>query len=244
MGYIHEKNLSDYAFVNTDAIKGPIRGVVMNCHGLDDGTTYTVSPRPGKELGACGVLYVYPYYSPWAWCGDGAIAYMDEVLDTVWAMFDLPTELPFVVTGGSMGGLTSMIYSLYGARKPLAIGCNCPVCDLEREIKDGGGYLARSVYSAYVGKGKDVAEEIRRHSPICMAGALPDVPYLIVSGSEDPCVTEEGQIGPFRDAMRAAGKRAVFLCVPGMGHCNISDFEEAYQTYLRFCLRNLGITEV
>ncbi len=240
MSYITPETLQHFAFVNLDALEQPVRGVLLNCHGFGDESTFQTSPRPGTDLGKEGIVYIFPYYSPWAWCNDAAISYIDEVLDTVFSMLSLPPETPFMITGGSMGGLTAMIYSIFGKYKPLAVGCNCPVCDLEKEASEGG-ILTRSIYAAYVGEGKDVENEILRHSPIRMVNALPDLPYLIVSGQSDGAVTEKDHIFPIKEAMQRAGKNATFLSVPGMGHCNIGEFEDAYQIYLHFCLKNLGV---
>lgn len=240
MRFINRDNLSDFAFVNLDAVQKPIRGVVMNCHGLTDESTFNASPRPGIDLGNEGVLYIFPYYSPWAWCNDATLAYMDEVLDVVWEMLDLPADLPFVIAGGSMGGMTSMLYSIYGKRRVKAVACNCPVCDLADRVSISD-YVRRSVYAAYAGTERSVQEEILRHSPLHQVDALPDIPYLIVCGTKDTAIPEKEQIAPFQQAMTAAGKRATFVRVPGMGHCNIGDFEDAYQTYLHFCLRHLGL---
>ncbi len=240
MGYLNARNILDYAFINLDTVQKPIRGVVMNCHGMDDETVYDSSPRPGVDLGNEGVLYIFPYYGPWAWCNDQTVFFLNEILDAVWEMLRLPEDLPYVLVGGSMGGLTAMLYSMYGNRRPLAVGCNCPVCDLAA-VFEASPQMRRSIYSAYVGSGLPFEEELDRHNPILQTSRLPDIPYLIVSGSMDVVISEEGQIGPFQQAMLQAGKRATFMRVPGMGHCNIMEFEDAYQTYLHFCLRHLGL---
>lgn len=240
MSYLNKQNLLEYAFVNFDAVQKPIRGVVLYCHGYGEGLIHTTSPRPGVDLGNEGVLYIWPYYSPVAWCSDATVAFIDEVLDAVWEIMDLPEDCPFVIIGNSMGGLTSMIYPLYGKRKPLAVGCNCPVCDLASVFEVSVDFR-RSIYGAYVGSGRPFEEELDRHNPILQVDKMPDVPYMIVSGTQDGLITEEAHIAPLQQAMRQAGKRATFLRVSGLGHCNLESFEDAYQTYTHFILKSLGL---
>lgn len=239
MRHLCADNLSNYAFVNLDTIQKPIRGIVVNCHGFTDETTYSSSPRPGVDLGREGILYVFPYYSPWAWASDHAFAYIDEVLDVVWEMLDLPSDLPFLIAGGSMGGMTAMLYTLFGKRRVCAVACNCPVCDL-RAILDNNPHVQRSVYYAYLDTERTIEEEIDRHNPILHVSEMPDIPYLMVSGQADLAVPEDRHAHPIKQAMEQAGKQAQFISVPAMTHCDLQSHEEYYLKYLDFCLTQLG----
>ena len=139
-----------------------------------------------------------------------------------------------------MGGMTAMLYSMLGKRQPVAVAAVCPICDLAAFF-ESDERMRRSIYNAYVSGEADFEAELDRHNPILHTDRLPDIPYLVVSGEADKIIGEDGQIGPFQQAMRQSRKRATFLRVKTMEHCNIFDIEDIYQTYLHFCLRHLGL---
>lgn len=240
MSVINKKNLLQFAFVNLDTLVYPVRGIVMNCHGMNDMTQFSSSPRPAKDLGEKGVVYVFPYYAGWAWCNENTVAFLDSLLDAVYEALDLPADLPYVLTGGSMGGLTSLMYSMLGSRTPLAVGGNCPVTDIALAFSCGGD-LTRSIYNAHVRKGEDFEVSLARINPMEHTDSLPRIPYLIVGGEKDGCVTVDRFLRPFAEKMKASGQDITLLSVPGMDHCQIQQFEDAYQTYLAFVLKNLGL---
>lgn len=236
MRFINEENIHDFCFLNLDTLQFPIQGLVMDCHGLNDNTIHQKSPRLGAELGKDGILYLYPYYDLWAWCNNSAVTLMNELLAVVEEMFALTPQIPFVICGGSMGGLTAIMFSKYSIRQPRAIACQCPVVDLQESFQRLRQHR-RAIYNAYCTEEGTIEDAIRRHSPIANAGNLLRVPYLIVSGGEDHCVTEKNQIAPFEAEMRRQGHDIRVLRVPGMGHCELKQFEDAFRTYLNFIQR-------
>ena len=233
MQFINEENIHDFCFLNLDALQLPVRGLVMECHGLNDNTIHQKSPRLGAELGRDGILYVYPYYDLWAWCNNSAVTLMNELLAVVEKMFGLTPQTPFVISGGSMGGLTAIIFSRYSIRQPRAIACQCPVVDLQESFQRLRQHR-RAIYNAYCTEEGTIEEAIRRRNPIAITKDLLRVPYLIISGGEDHCVPEEKQIDPFEAEMLRHGHEISVLRVPTMGHCELELFENAFQTYLRF----------
>ena len=238
-----KEELLNLAFVNFDTLEFPVRGVEINCHGLNDMSNFRSSPRPASDLGKRGIVYVFPYYSAWAWCNDHTVAFMDSILDAVWELLSLGENIPLVITGGSMGGMTSLIYSIRGSRKPVAVGCLCPVTDMAR-YASGGGEGTRSVYTAVMEKGVPIERSIEKIDPMKHIGEFHRVPYLIVGGEKDYGISIELYQRPFCEKMKAAGYDVTLLCVPGMGHCEIAAFEDAYQTYLNFicgAIENAGI---
>ena len=240
MPYLTPETLSDYAFVNLDTLKRPIKGVIMNCHGFTDESTFTSSPRFARDLGEQGVVYIFPYYSPWAWCSDSTLSYMEQVLDTVFSMLSLPDDTPFMISGGSMGGMTAMLYSVYGRRAVRAVACNCPVCNLEA-VMASSPHVRRSVFAAYAGSGREMEEEILRHNPLRQVEHMPNVPYLIVSGTADVAVPDPKHADLMKREMARLGRDATFLSVEGMVHCDLLSHEEPYLAYLQFVLRHLGV---
>lgn len=241
MRFINEENIHDFCFLNLDALQFPVRGLVMECHGLNDNTVHQKSPRLGAELGKDGILYLYPYYDLWAWCNNSAVALMNELLAVVDKMFSLTPATPFVICGGSMGGLTAIVFGRCSIRQPKAIACQCPVVDLQESFHRLRQHR-RAIYSAYCTEGGTIEEAMHKHNPIALAKDLLRIPYLIISGGEDYCVTEEKQIGPFEAEMLRHGHDIRVLRVPEMGHCELELFEDAFQTYLRFIRKHMNGT--
>ena len=66
-----------------------------------------------------GGLVAFPYYGPWSWMNRGARAFMDELVDSLFAAYNLDPRTPIVNVGGSMGGCSSLLYTRY-ARRPIA----------------------------------------------------------------------------------------------------------------------------
>ena len=139
-----------------------------------------------------------------------------------------------------MGGLTAIIFAGLSCRKPSAIACQCPVVDLQETFQRLRQHR-RAIYSAYCAEDGTIEDSIRKRNPIANAPELLRVPYLIISGGQDECVTEENQIAPFEKEMRRHGHDIRILRVPEMGHCGLEQFEDAYQTYLRFIRNYLSI---
>ncbi len=229
-----ERNLlDDLAFVNTDTLVLPVKGVVINCHGFSDLTVFKSSPRFAKDLGEKGIVYVFPYYSPWAWCSDATIEYMDRVLDAVYELLSISEDIPFVVAGGSMGGMTALMYSIYGTRRPVAVACNCPVTDMHRYASNGG-VGTRSLYASIIKKGVSFDESLSKIDPMLHINDFARIPYLIVGGEKDMGISPELYQRPFVKKMKERGHDIELLVVPGMNHCCIMEHEDAYQKYLTF----------
>ena len=52
MQFINEENIFDYAFVNIDTLKRPVKAVCVDFHGYTDATIYSESPAKAKVFGA------------------------------------------------------------------------------------------------------------------------------------------------------------------------------------------------
>lgn len=236
MNFMNWENISDYAFVNTDSLKGEPRGIVMNLHGYTDASTFTKSNPYAAAMGEAGIVFVFPYYSVWAWMSKSSFAYLEEVLDVVYAHYGFDENTPFVVTGGSMGGMTAMMYSLYGNKKARACACNCPVTDLPR-IFERGKDMRRAIYSAHNLDERPLSECLEANSPIHNAERLPNIPYYIAFGEKDLGITAEGM--EFCKKMKELGRELSFDVVPEMGHCNLMQFPEYAKKYADFVKKNV-----
>lgn len=238
-GRIRPGNLTEFAFVNEDALRGEARGVVVNFRGFTDQDRRTGSGPFARHLGEKGVLYLLPYTNPWAWANDRAFAFADECLDALYEKYGLTkNETPFMAAGGSMGGMTALLYPLFGSYRPRAVAADCPVCDLRRCLAESEA-IRCAFYDAYFHL--DPETETARHDPMTRAGELPEIPYCVVSGGRDTAVREETQILPFLAGLRARKLDVTHLSVPDMLHCDLESFPEALGRYEAFCFRALGI---
>ena len=98
---ITPEKLSYYAYINFDAVKEPVRGVVVEFIGLGGNGMYTEDTARGKRFGEMGFYYVLPYLNPWNWMNDQAVRTTDCILD---GLVRLHGEiLPVISTGGQHG---------------------------------------------------------------------------------------------------------------------------------------------
>lgn len=72
-----------------------------------------------------GLLYLLPYDNPWSWMNDTAVRMVDEMVEAAREKYALPDDIPVVACGGSMGGLSCLIYTLRAKRTPAACAANC-----------------------------------------------------------------------------------------------------------------------
>lgn len=190
MQFINEENFFDYAFVNTDALSFPVKAVCVEFHGYTDATTYSVSSAKAKLLGEQGIAWVFPYYSVWAWMSRSSQEFNEQVLDAVYKKLRIPDTTPLIITGGSMGGLTSLCYLIYGKRKAAACAVNCPVTDMAKFF-DIVPDARRAILSAHLLEEKPFRAVLDSYSPVKLVDKLPTIPYLLIYGEKDERITEE-----------------------------------------------------
>lgn len=235
MNHITTANLSEFAFLNTDTLRLPVKAVCVCFHGYTDGTMYSGSPEEARILGAHGIAWVFPYYSVWAWMSPSSRLYNEQVLDAVYRKLDLPDSVPLISTGGSMGGLTALLYGIYGKRVPIACAANCPVTDLPLFYQRNPD-VRRAIVSAHVEAELPMKAVLPAYSPVHQAKQLPDIPYYCVFGELDGAVDEE-YVSAFEQAMTAARRRITVCRQPGMQHCDLASHRGAFDAYYDFIIR-------
>jgi len=161
-------------------------------------------------------------------------ALVDEIVDRVYAEFELGDDIPLIIRGGSMGGHAALNYARYSKRKPAAVACNCPVADPlfhSTERPD----LPRTFLLAY-GMGNEPIEEVfKENSPVEQAANMPFVPFLIVHGTNDEAVNKQAHSDVFVKRMKESGHDIEYIEAQGMGHCGFIDFD-IYRRYQNFVL--------
>jgi dipeptidyl aminopeptidase/acylaminoacyl peptidase len=206
------------AWIGDEYVRGAVKGVIVSFHGL--GHTGLKGGPSNEEVtwAESGGLAVFPYYGPWSWMNRQARAFVDELVDSVYAEWALPERTPLICVGGSMGGLSSLLYTRYARRPVAACLANCPVCDLKYHFSERPD-LPSTIHHAFRGYGEDMEALFAEHSPLSQVPNLPDIPYLILHGARDKAVAKARHSDPMVAAMRQRGLRVTYREVDVMAHC-------------------------
>ncbi len=215
------ETLRYFGYSNDRICVPPIRGIVLDFFGLGGQDMFMEDIPRGVELAQKGMILLVPYNNPWAWMNPQAVQYTDELVDVLLDRYHLPEDLPVVSSGGSMGGLSSLVYARYAKRTPVACVANCPVCDLPYHYTERPD-LPRTLYSAFFNSGADNLEEaMKAASPLHLAPDMPDIPYTIFHCEEDAAVNIHKHSQRFVKAMK--GRRVEYYTVPGRNHCDLTE---------------------
>jgi dipeptidyl aminopeptidase/acylaminoacyl peptidase len=210
--------IREVAWVGDEFVQGPLTGVVLTFHGLGGG--HKGGPSTEELAWAqAGGLVVHPYTGPWSWMNRQARAFVDELVEEVCRAFRLPADAPLICTGGSMGGLGSLLYTRYARRAVAACMALCPVCDLKYHFCERPD-LPATIRCAYRGYPEDFDAVLAEHSPLHQVERMPGIPYLIVHGEEDQAVSKAHHSDPMVAAMRARGLDVTYREVAVMKHCS------------------------
>ena len=112
--------LRSFAYSNDKLIKGEIKGIVLDFYGLGGMHMHHSDPGDAVEYTENGILFVVPYYNPWCWMNKDAVDYTDEIIDVLAEKYSLSDNIKIASTGGSMGGLSALVYCAYAKRTPCA----------------------------------------------------------------------------------------------------------------------------
>lgn len=222
---ITKDNIDLFAYTNEKSLNARPVAICLNFHGLGAPGMRDCDDWFDDLMTARGVLCVTPYYGPWSWMNFTAVKMVDDIVDAAFARFNLPETTPVLSYGGSMGGLSALIYTLYAKRTPVACACNCPVCDLVYHSTERPD-LPRTMIDAFGSYQCGVDRAIELHSPLHRVADMPRIPYCILHGSADLAVNKAMHSDRLVAAMREAGHDVTYLEAEGMGHCDIGAFPE------------------
>lgn len=219
---INYENLSYYAYSNDKEIKGKIRGIVIDFFGLGGQAMYHDGTDAGRFYAKHNVIYVIPYTNPWGWMNRDEVRLADEVLDVLYERYGLDDSIPFVSTGGSMGGLACIVYTKYAKHTPVGCVANCPVCDLPYHYTERVD-LPRTLYSAFYSYECSLDEALKSCSPLHLVPSLPKkTDYIVFHCENDAAVNIDMHSRKFVDELSKA-REVRFYTVPGRGHCDLGD---------------------
>lgn len=215
-------NLRSFAYCNNLICKKPIKGLVVSFFGLGGATMFSEDTQEGIRFAEDGILYVIPYQNPWAWQNRQNVEYTDEIIDVLFETYNLPEGLPIVSTGGSMGGLSALVYMVYAKRTPTACVANCPVCDLPYHFTERPD-LPRTLYSAFYHYEGSMQEALKTASPVDLVDKMPrESKYYIFHCEEDKSVNKQKHTDRFVQKMKE-NHDVLYYAVPGRGHCDLTD---------------------
>lgn len=214
------ETLRSFAYSNDKLIKGNIKGIVLNFYGLGGMTIYDKDPGDALEYAEKGIIYVIPYYNPWAWMNKQAVSYTDEIISVLCDKYGLGDNVKVVSTGGSMGGLSALVYCVYAKITPCACVANCPVCDLPYHYTERPD-LPRTLYSAFGEYDGDMKSALESASPLHLVEKMPDINYTIFHCEQDLAVNLEKHSNRFVESMKEKHNISLNI-VPLRGHCDLS----------------------
>lgn len=227
------ENLRSFAYSNDRLCVHPIRGVVLTFNGLGFSSMSDTDDEYAKNLAEKGIIQIVPYFNPWSWMNRQTVAFTDELIDVLAEQYELP-EIPIVSSGGSMGGLSALVFPVYSVHKIAACVANCPVCDLPYHYTERPD-LPRTLYSAFGGYEGTLEEALRSASPLHLIDRMPHIPYYIFHCEEDLAVNKKMHSDRLVQAM--SGKyKAEYFSVAGKGHCDLTP--EMWEAYHRIILEH------
>ncbi len=223
MNDINIENIRQFAYTNHHLIKGEIRGIIFEFAGLYTQNYFTdTDPDGAVRFAKKGLLYVIPYYDPWAWMNKRCVAFCKLIYRVIaegWGLQDAP----FAVSGASMGGMGAMIFAIESEITPIACITNCPVCDLNCHYFEHDD-MPRTIYQASYEEGTDLQEGIAWSSPFARVDELPKIKYTLVQCMDDddvhPCNHSEKMV----PALEERGHDITYIKVPEGGHCGLNEY--------------------
>ena len=232
--YINKDNIYDFAFINEDTLKMPIKAICVRFHGLGWIGKITTSPKRDEYLGERGIVSIFPYYNPWGWMNPETVSIADDLVDAVRDKFSLGDDIPLVSEGGSMGGLGSIMYCKFTKNSPICCASDSPVCDLYGGLDSFYSDAKNTIYSAYFNCEGTLEEATRDHSPLQNCEILPRIPYYVVCGDLDKLVKMEENAIPFVKKMKECGHNIQLKIISNYDHCRLDDFDDEHIKYVNF----------
>lgn len=218
---INYDNLRQFAYSNDKLIKGEIKGIVLNFSGCSIYTMYDTDTHLGKFYAEHGVIFIIPYYNPWAWMNKFAVNFVDEIVDVIFEKYDL-SDTPIASTGGSMGGYCAIMYTLKGKRTPEICAALCPVCDLLWHFYERPN-IPRTLYSAFAYEDGCITDIIKANSPMELVETFPKTAeYHLFHGDNDEMVNYTAHSKRFYEKMKEKGYDITFQKCKGRTHATVA----------------------
>lgn len=221
---IRIETLSYYCNTNEELVRSPIRGIVLEVPGLGGGSCLggvmergPMKSRLAKHLGEAGWLLVFAFPGPWSYMNKGAVRICDRIVEVLREKHGLSPDLPFVVVGGSMGGLGSLIYAADTGHRVDRCVSACPCYDVPFYFEKSPD-RARAILSSLAGYDMPFEEALRSISPLHRIPDMPHIPYFVVCDGADVLFDADGMQEFAVKLDEGTGGRVSFRRLEGIGH--------------------------
>jgi hypothetical protein len=236
------ETLPYYCNVNEQFLQGEIRALAIefpglgggSCMGGDMGLGVWCTPL-AETLGKKGILHAYLFPGPWSWMNKGAIRLANAVICALRKKYNLAENTPWLVMGGSMGGLGSLMFCARSSLTPNACIALCPCTDVS-DCFAVHPEFPRTIVRAVLDCDMPIAQAIPRLSPTNSLDRLPKIPYHIMNDCADELFPER-QIDDFVNALTARGHDVSYSKLIGCPHGAITP--EEWQTIYAFIFKHL-----
>lgn len=195
--FVNKDTLHYYCNTNEHLITGKVGGFVIEFPGLDGNSCMGGKLSLGeyetsvsRELASRNVLHVYAFTGPWSWMNQGARRLLDCIVVAIKEKYELDDTAPWLVMGGSMGGLGALMYSCTANIKPNACVAVCPCTDVVKSF-DVKPEMSRTFIRAVSDYDMPFEDGLKSISPIENLDKMPNIPYLIVNDCADELFFEE-----------------------------------------------------
>ncbi|MBQ4054514.1 MAG: prolyl oligopeptidase family serine peptidase [Clostridia bacterium] len=224
---INAENLRSFAYSNDDKVVGKIKGIIVFFVGLGGCSMYNDGNPWADSFAEKGVVFVIPYHNPWAWMNRQTVDFTDEIIDVIFKKHDLDESTPVVSCGGSMGGLSSIVYTAYSKRTPASCVASCPVCDLPYHFTERVD-LPRTLYTAFASYEGTLEDALRSASPLHLVDRLPTATdYTVFHCDKDTAVNIEKHSNRFVELMKREHDITYYV-IPDRGHCDLGEEMNAF----------------
>ncbi len=232
---MNASNLNSFAYVSEDYLRSPAKALCLTLPGLGNMEMRQAPDFTDFKRAHDGVLFIYPFVNPWCWMNAETVTFVDRILDILIEKHSLK-NCPILVRGGSMGGYSALVYSMFSKHKLTAVIANCPVTDPLFHLTERPD-LPRTMHSA-MGTYDDITELLKARSPNHHPEKLQKCRYLIVHGFKDKAVNKEAHSDALVPAMEKLGYDVTYLEDETMAHCNPMKYE-VFEEIESFTLKTL-----
>ena len=241
--YIHPETLEYYCNTNGWALHTPVRGFVIEFPGLGGGSCLggdlTKADYTGElalALAQQGILLAYMFMGPWSWMNKGAVRITNAVVKAIKAKYALSDEVPYVVMGGSMGGLGALLYTAGAATMPTACLSVCPCVNVPDRFTAHPEF-PRTFVRAVADYELSIEEGLKTISPIHRLEEMPDIPYFLINDCDDE-VFPEAQLDEYVFELRKRVSSVEYEKLIGCKHGELTS--SAREQIYRFLVKYAG----
>src|ERR1035437_7194373 len=114
---MHPYTIEQVAYTNANLLARPPRAMIIDHIGLGYADFRTAPWEMDGELSARNILTVFPFVDPWSWMNRETRAFVDALTDKAPARYTPPPTSPLIPSGGSMGGMSSLLIPRYSRHK-------------------------------------------------------------------------------------------------------------------------------